>query len=107
MHPDIAALIGQAGSGPPPSIQIPAPGSSPADQQDAGGQGGSDPMSALRDAMDSLQQAEQDETDDIFSHQIATLRAGVAKLIAEHQKQQDGLMQGKASPQALRRSGSY
>jgi hypothetical protein len=87
--------------GPPPTIQV-----DPSQHPD-NTQGSSDPIGSLRDAMGSLADAEQAEPDDIFSHQIADLRAKVAKLIADHQKQQDDLMQGKSSPQALRRSGSY
>ena len=58
----------------------------------------------LRDAIDVIREylsVEQDDEDKAVAEQVTTL---IQKLLAKQQKEQDGLLQGKMSPGAVRRA---
>jgi hypothetical protein len=103
MLPDLSALS-QMG-GPPPQDQGAPP-------DDTGGGGEDDSVSILQQMLelaDHYRQVQPDEEDKASMEQARTL---LQSLLAKDQKEKDGLLQGKASPGALRRvlgngSGGY
>lgn len=73
----------------------------PEDQQQSGG----GPAEIIRAMLQSADQYRQVETDDEDLLAMEKARTLLQQLLANQQKQQDELVQGKASPQALRRFG--
>jgi hypothetical protein len=63
--------------------------------------GPSDQLRASIDALTSYLEAESDDED--IAEGMKYL-AGLQNLLAKQQKEQDGLLQGKATPRALRRA---
>jgi hypothetical protein len=92
LPPDLMAMAQQ---GAPP-----APGPSPLH----GGAGQGDADSALRDAIDSLTLAAQAATDEQDAKVILTCITQLQGILAANQQQQDQMLQGKATPAAVRKA---
>lgn len=100
LPPEIAQLL-RGGQGPGPV--------GPQDQSDAPG---GDNLSFLQDAIDAASQYVQGEDDQIHVQTALQCIAKLQSILAEEQKQSDGLLEGKATPRAMRRAtggagGSY
>ena len=94
MPPELMALLqgaGQAG----PEQQM-APPEQPS--------GGGSPSEVLRQILQLCDQYRQVEQDDIDLLEIEKISTQVQNLLANQAKEQDDLLQGKASPRALRRN---
>ena len=101
VSPDIMAMLGGGGGAPP------APAPAPADAPASGGSG--DNVDFLRQAIDAAKQYADGEDDEVHVQTALQCIAKLQSILAEEQKSQDGLLQGKADPRAMRRatSGSY
>ena len=89
--PGLEGLLG----GPPESIQV-----SPPEEEGPSG----DPAGILRDILDlcrEYQNVEQDDEDLLQIEKVTTL---LQQLLANNQKEADGMMQGKMSPRGLRKA---
>lgn len=86
--PDLAAMLQGGGAPAPP------------EQQSSGGS----PSEVLRQILQLCDQYRQVEQDDIDLLEIEKISTQVQNLLANQQKEQDDLLQGKASPRALRRN---
>jgi hypothetical protein len=100
----LQAMLGGLGPGGPPPSGPPGPDPSmmggPPDQ----GGGEDDPISILQqmlDLADNYGQVEPDDEDKLLMEKARTL---LQQLLAKDQKDQDGLMQGKLSPSAMRKA---
>lgn len=95
MPPELAAML-QGGGG------APAPDAAPA------GGGGSNPGVVddprFRQAIQLIEAVARDEPDDQDSALLTEIVAKLYKLAGDRQKEQDDMLQGKASPRALRRA---
>ena len=98
LPPDLMAALAGAGGGPGPQGPPPPQGSATGDQ---GTPGGSDPH--IRNAIDELTQAVQAEADEQDIATIQTCIANLQKVLANNQSDADSMMQGKASPAAMRK----
>ena len=88
MMPDLSQLAQGAGAGA---------------AQDEGGETGGDPVSILQDMLQLADQYRGVEPDEEDKAQMEQARTILQKLLAKDQSEKDGLLQGKASPGALRR----
>jgi hypothetical protein len=104
LPPDIAALLGGGGQGPDAGA-APAPpdqGQGPDSSDSSGGS-----LDDLQAAIDSAKRYVDQEDDQIHIQTALQCIAKLQSILADEQKQQDELLQGKASPRSLRRaSGS-
>jgi hypothetical protein len=89
LPPELMALLG--GGGQPPSEEESAP-ELPS---------GPDAIRQMIELAGSYQSSEQDEEDLLAIEKARTI---LQQLLAKQQKEQDGLLQGKATPGALRRA---
>lgn len=94
MMPDLQALAQMGG---PPDAGGPPPGG-PDDESTE--QGAIDILKQMLELADQYRGVEPDEEDKASMEQARTL---LQNLLAKDQKEKDGLLQGKASPGALRR----
>lgn len=93
----------QEGGPPPPPDQGMFPPGPPGAGPPQGMPAPQDPGEILRAMLDMAQayrSVEEDQEDLLAIEQVTTL---VQRLLAKEQKQHDDLIQGKASPQAMRR----
>lgn len=86
--------------GMPPGGMVPPPGPLPQDAAPAPADGPGI-LKQMLDLADEYRQQEEDEVDLLAIEKVRTL---VQQLLANNQKMSDDLMQGKASPAALRKA---
>lgn len=100
MHPDVAALIGQAGSGPPPFIHIPAP-----DQPDQGGGASAGLEDSIQGALDQIRQAiDAPSSDPAVNLDLQKAAVTLAKVLADLHKDQQAAMGGSPALNHIRRT---
>ena len=96
--PGLAGLLGGGMGGPPDQIQVAGP--APAEEEEAP----SAPSDILRDMLALAQQFRDGEEDDEDLLQIEKVTTLIQQLLANNQKEADGMMQGKMSPRGLRKA---
>ena len=114
LPPDLMAMAQQQGGAPgpggggvPPELLAMAAQQGGAPQGPAplhGGAGDGDAEGTLRDAIDALTIAAQAATDEQDAKVILTCINQLQGILASNQQQADQLMQGKASPAAVRKA---
>lgn len=98
MHPDVQALMGQAGSGPPPFIHIPAP----ADQSVQGGAGLED---SIQGALDQIRQAiDAPNSDPAVNLDLQKAAVTLAKVLADLHKDAQAAMGGSPALNHIHRT---
>lgn len=98
MPPELMALLQAAQQQEAPS---PAGFPGPAPEQAGGDAGPADVLRQILQLCDRYRQVEQDDVDLLEIEKISTQ---VQALLAAQAREQDDLLQGKASPRALRRN---